>query len=169
MTISIRNAETSDAPSLCDAEIAWAKEPGYLVSQPNELKVESFARRIDELNQNPKGLYIVAINDKKEFVGHALLDPMSLSAISHILRLTIVIHRGSEGQGVGKILMDRLVEWAKQTNGVEKIELLVRSTNERAISLYKQFGFKEEGRLVKRIKISDGKYLDDISMGLLVK
>lgn len=168
MKISIRIAETSDAPAICDAEKYWAAKPGYLVSRPYELKIETFARRIQELSQDPRGLYLVATNDKNEIIGHALLDPMGLSALSHIVRLTIVIHPGFEGKGVGVVLMDRLVQWSKETEGVEKIELLVRSSNARAISLYKKFGFKEEGRLVNRIKISDGNYLDDVSMGLML-
>lgn len=91
---------------------------------------------------------------------------MGLLAISHIVRLTIVIHPSFDGQGIGMLLMDRFIKWAKETDGIEKIELLVRATNERAIHLYTKLGFREEGRLLKRIKISDGKYIDDISMGL---
>lgn len=93
MTISNRNAETSDIPFLYDAEKFWAEEPGHLVSQPNELKVESFERKIQELNKVSKGLYIVAINDKK-IAGHASFDPMGLLSLFHIVRLTIVVHPG---------------------------------------------------------------------------
>lgn len=169
MNISVRDAQVTDAATLCNAEKTWAEKPGYLVSQPTELETESFARRIRELSESSKGLYVVALGEDHGIVAHALLDPMGLRALSHIVRLTIVIHPSFEGKGVGKLLMERLVQWAKETEGVEKIELLVRSTNERAISLYKKFGFIEEGRLTKRIKIADGKYIDDISMGLLVK
>lgn len=169
MAISVRKAKISDASALCDAEKAWAREPGYLVSLASELESGSFERSIETLNQGAKGLYLVAVSDESGIVGHAFLHPMGLQAISHVVRLTIVIHRGFEGRGIGKILMHRVVDWARETEGVDKIELLVRASNERAISLYKRFGFEEEGRLLKRIKVSDGNYLDDISMGLLVK
>ncbi len=37
--------------------------------------------------------------------------------------------------------MEKLISWANETAGVEKIELLVRATNERAIALYKRLSF----------------------------
>ena len=169
MTSKIRNARSEDATLLCDAEKFWAQKPGYLVSQPSELKAELFAQRIQELSNNPKGLYVVAMSNDGDIIGHALLDPMGLQSISHIVRLTIVLHPGFEGKGTGKTLVQHLVRWAKAADGIEKIELLVRANNERATALYKKFGFVEEGRLRKRIKTSDGKYIDDVSMALEVK
>jgi putative acetyltransferase len=47
---------------------------------------------------------------------------------------------------------------------LRKIELLVRATNGRAISLYKRFGFAEEGRFRDRVSTSDGQFVDDIAM-----
>ena len=169
MTKLIRNATAEDAPILCQAEQYWAGLTGYLVSNPSELKVDSFARRIQELTTDPKGLYVVAESVDGKIVGHALLDPIGLQSLSHIVRLTIVIHPGSEGKGVGSILMEKIVTWARQANGVEKIELLVRAQNSRAIHLYKKFGFVEEGRLRNRIKLNEGKYIDDLAMGLMIK
>jgi GNAT superfamily N-acetyltransferase len=48
-------------------------------------------------------------------VGHAFLGPMPLQAISHVFRLTIVVHPGYESQGIGNALMKELMDWAKQT------------------------------------------------------
>lgn len=168
MTIKIRNAQPSDAPILCDAEKFWASTPGHLVSHPSELKVDSFARKIHDLNESAHGFYVVAESSEGKIMGHALLDPMGLKSISHIVRLTIVVHQGFEGQKIGQLLMEKIISWAKTTDGVEKIELLVRAENKRAIALYKKFGFIEEGRLRKRLKVNEHTYIDDLSMGLLL-
>jgi ribosomal protein S18 acetylase RimI-like enzyme len=169
MTTSIRRARPEDSSVLCTAEKFWASKPGHLVSHPQELKEDSFAGKIDQLAQNPKGIYLVAESDTKVILGHAFLDPMGLNSISHIVRLTIVVHPGFEGKGVGHLLMESLVSWAKSSDSVEKIELLVRATNTQAIQLYKRFGFVEEGRLRNRIKIDDDTYIDDLTMGLLLE
>lgn len=69
-------------------------------------------------------------------------------------------------RGIGKLLLNHLIDWAKQSENIEKIVLQVRSTNIRAISLYKKMGFIEEGLLKNNIKIDKGHYIDDIIMGL---
>lgn len=169
MNISVRKARLEDSSVICNAEKIWASRPGFLVSRPFELEEVAFSKKIQNLSENSRGLYVVAQTDTNEVVGHALLDPMGLEALSHIVRLTIVVHPGFEEKGIGSVLMSYLISWAKGAGGVEKIELLVRATNKHAVTLYKKFGFAEEGRIRNRIKISDGSYIDDLTMGLLLK
>lgn len=162
--MNIRLAQTSDAPLLCQAEQAIAARPGRLVSQPDELRVENFVAMIEKSTTH----YIV-VEQNYEIIGHAFLEQMGLKAVAHIMRLTIAVHEGHQGQGVGKLMMTHLIDWAKSTSHVEKIELHVRAVNLQAIALYKKMGFVEEGRLKKRIKISETEYLDDLTMGLCLK
>jgi RimJ/RimL family protein N-acetyltransferase len=109
------------------------------------------------------GRYVVAEKNGK-IVSHALLDPMPLEAISHVFRLTIVVHPGFLGQGIGTSLMRDLMEWAKQSPRVKKLELLVRATNEHAIHLYSKVGFVTEGRFRNRVRLPGGEFVDDIAM-----
>ncbi|MBA3602371.1 MAG: GNAT family N-acetyltransferase [Parachlamydiaceae bacterium] len=57
--------------------------------------------------------------------------------------------------------MQHIIDWAKQSDTLEKIELNVRASNGRAIALYKKMGFIEEGRLKNRVKIDQSHYIDD--------
>jgi ribosomal protein S18 acetylase RimI-like enzyme len=164
VTMNIRLATTSDATILCQAEQAIAATPGRLVSLPDELQVENFVTMI----QKSTTRYIV-VEQNNELIGHAFLEQMGLKAVAHIMRLTIAVHEGYQGQGVGKLMMNHLIDWAKSTPSVEKIELHVRATNQAAIALYKNLGFVEEGRIKRRIKISESQYLDDLTMGLQLK
>lgn len=161
LNLSIRDARIEDAAILAAAERVTAKTPGLLVSRPSELILESFEKKIADLSK--LGRYLVAEKDGK-IVGHALLDPMPLQAISHVFRLTIVVHPGFQNQGIGEALMRDLMDWAKRTSRVGKIELLVRATNERAIRLYSKLGFVVEGRFRKRVRLSNGEFVDDIAM-----
>jgi RimJ/RimL family protein N-acetyltransferase len=161
ISLSIRNACREDAAILVAAERETAQIPGLLVSRPAELKLEAFEQKIAELTK--RGRYIVAENELK-IVGHAFLEPMPLEAVSHVFRLNIVVHPGFLGQGIGEALMKELMEWAKRTLHVGKIELLVRASNQRAIRLYAKLGFVEEGRFKRRVRVPDGSFVDDIAM-----
>jgi putative acetyltransferase len=70
-------------------------------------------------------------------------------------------------QGIGKLLMEHAVQWAKNNPVVSRMELLVFAKNEPAIRLYEKFGFVVEGRHKNAI-FRDGVYLDNLSMALLV-
>jgi RimJ/RimL family protein N-acetyltransferase len=165
MTTQIRVATIDDAPILAAAEIETARSPGFLVSQPDELNANAFASRIAAMEApGHRGRYIVAVDEQHRIIGHALLEPMSMARLAHVFRLTIVVHPSRTGHGVGRLLMNDLLQWAQRDSRVEKIELAVRATNARAIHLYRSCGFVEEGRFVKRIKLENGKYCDDIAM-----
>jgi RimJ/RimL family protein N-acetyltransferase len=159
--LTIRPAEEKDAPHLAAAEAEVARTPGLLVSRPHELKAEAFSRTIAELRNT--GLYVVA-EEAGLAVGHAFLAPMSLDAIAHVFRLTIVVHPGQEARGTGTALMRHLLAWARENEHVGKIELQVRATNERAIRLYRRMGFVPEGVHRRRIRLEDGSFVDDLLM-----
>ncbi len=63
--------------------------------------------------------------------------------------------------------MEEVIEWCKE-NQVEKIELEVFEENTPAIALYKKFGFVEEGRKNKNIKI-EGEYKNTLLLARFLK
>lgn len=159
----IRPALEADAAILCAAERRIAETPGRLVSHPDELKEAVYAEKIRELKD--LGCYLVAEKDQV-IVGHAVLEPVApRKALAHVFTLSsMVVHDGSDGQGVGKQLMQALLQWAGQRPQVERIELRVREQNTVARRLYEKFGFVLEGRFDKRIKLTDGSYQVDLMM-----
>jgi ribosomal protein S18 acetylase RimI-like enzyme len=165
--LTIRPARIEDAPILAQAERAIAATPGFLASQPAELTDERLAQKIAALGRADNGCFLVA-EAAGQIVGHGVLDPLPLAAVRHVVHLTLVAHIGWQGVGVGRELLGRLIEWAKATPAVEKIELHVRSSNQQAQSLYRTMGFTEMGRWRRRIKIGPGQYLDDVAMELFV-
>jgi ribosomal protein S18 acetylase RimI-like enzyme len=164
---SIRLAKPEDANVLAEAQREIAKTPRLLASRPEELKDENFREKIISLSQNDSGIYVVMEKDGS-IVGQATLEPHKLAVTSHVVFLTIAIHIGHQGMGLGKMLMQYLIDWAKYNPKIEKFELQVRSSNTRAISLYKNLGFVEEGRKIKRLKYGENEYVDDIYMAMWV-
>jgi len=69
-------------------------------------------------------------------------------------------------QGYGEETLSLILEYGFKHLNLNRLYLETFSTNKRAISLYKKFGFQEEGRLRKHI-FKNGKYQDVVILGLL--
>lgn len=163
----LRDANLQDAAVLCDAErVVVAAHDGLLVSQPDELLESNFRERIATLADG-RGKYLIAELDGQA-VAHASLWPMGLRNVSHVLRLDMCVHLGQWRRGYGEALLRALLAWAQASSCARKVELLVRSQNTAALALYRKVGFVEEGRLKERVRIQDGRYVDDISMALML-
>lgn len=141
-TYSIRKAVPEDAPVLAEAEREIAKIPGRLVSKPEELRDDNYKEKINLLSQCDSGICVV-VEENGIILEHAFLEPHKLAVTAHVVVLKIAIHEGNQGKGLGKMLMQHLIAWAK-------------------------LGFVEEGRKTKRLKYGPSEYLDDIYMALWV-
>jgi len=84
----------------------------------------------------------------------------------HVLsELTIVIHPDFHGQGIGKIIFTQMLEYIiADRPDILRVELIARESNQKAIGLYKNLGFIEEGRLEKRILNQQNLFEADIPM-----
>lgn len=167
MSLTIRPAVEADAERIALGEHATAASPGLLNALPGEIPVADFRETISRLAGTGSGLYLVA-EDESGIIGHLLLDPLPLAQNAHVCSLNIVVYPGSRDRGVGRALLESAIDWAKGSVPIEKIELRVRAGNARAIHLYESFGFVEEGRIRRRLKLADGSYADDIAMALFV-
>jgi ribosomal protein S18 acetylase RimI-like enzyme len=165
--IAIRRARPEDANSVANGEYAAARTPGLLNARPGEVPEQAFLDKITALANKANGLYVVA-EDGADIVGHLLLDPLPLAANAHVCTLTVVVYPGWQGRGIGRQLLSHAIAWASAAATVDKIELRVRASNERAVHLYRSLGFEDEGRLRRRVKDDRGICHDDIAMGLFV-
>jgi RimJ/RimL family protein N-acetyltransferase len=75
---------------------------------------------------------------------------------------------GWRERGVGSAMMRASIDWARERD-LDKIALQVWPHNDRAIALYKKFGFEQEGYLRKHYRRRNGEAWDAIQMGLLLK
>lgn len=71
-----------------------------------------------------------------------------------------------KGQGVGRVLMKKLIAWAKKETKIHRLQLDVYRDNQEAISLYRKLGFKKEGVRKKYAQKKDGTYQDSLTMAL---
>lgn len=157
----IRIASIDDAEAIAAAEAETQRTPGLLVGRPGEIPLQAYRDKITKLAAD--GRYIVA-EDANGIIGHALLDPMPMQANAHVFLLTIVVHPGHLGQGIGTAMLQDVLDRAERDRRVGKVELNVRAGNLRAQTLYRHFGFVEEARFRGRVRRSDGVVEDDIGM-----
>jgi len=85
--------------------------------------------------------------------------------IAHVGGIAISIKRAYWHLGIGNIAMQAMIVFARSTNFLRTLSLEVREGNERAIALYKRYGFVEIGRHKAKINVR-GTYYDEILMDL---
>ena len=84
----------------------------------------------------------------------------------HVASIGISVSTALHGRGVGARMLGALVDYADNWAQVLRLELTVFADNERAIGLYKKFGFEVEGRH-RADTLRDGRYLDSLTMARL--
>ncbi len=168
--VRIRDAHSHDAESLIDINMKIVNERLYMMREPEEAiyTKDDQVTTIESLLSGSGSLYIVAEVGKK-IAGYLDFRNGVLKRTMHSGVLSIYILKEYREMGIGKILLQSLINWAEKSSLIEKITLAVFSTNERAIGLYKKLGFIEEGRCPKDMKLKDGTYMDSVLMYKFVK
>ncbi len=75
----------------------------------------------------------------------------------------MLITPGARGRGIGRALLARFEELARQLQGLEHVVLSVTASNARAVRLYESAGFVRYGLLPRAIKLND-RYDDKLLM-----
>ena len=87
--------------------------------------------------------------------------------LAHTGEIALSVRKKYWHIGVGSAIMEALIELAKEAS-LKNVELGVYADNERAIALYRRFGFEEIGRHRGKIYV-DGEYYDEILMDLHIE
>lgn len=110
-----------------------------------------------------RNVLFVAVVDS-EVVGAADCHGGTFRKDRHVGGIGIAIQDGWRDVGLGRALMDRVLEWMRARR-FEKAELAVFATNTRARRLYESLGFEEEGVRRGHVVIR-GEHVDEVLMGL---
>lgn len=109
---------------------------------------------------------LVAFSDSR-IVGHLLIFTFPSERSKGITELLIYLHQGFQNVGLGTVMIREGIRLAK-ARGWHRIGLRVVADNHRAIRLYEKMGFKKEGVSRDNYFGEDGKYHDEVEMGLLL-
>jgi len=166
----IRTGKIEDAEATLNIQKSIVCEGEYIIAYPDEFTKTLSQQRewLKSILDNENETIIVAEKDE-EVVGFIVFESTrNRKRLSHTGSIGLLIRNNYRGIGIGKMLIQVLLEWAEKNPLIEKVSLAVFSTNHRAISLYKSMGFIEEGRKINEFKFAENEYVDDILMYKLV-
>lgn len=157
--IRIRRAEPGDAEGF-----AAVFDGTTAQSETLQLPYASREQWRKRLAEPAAGSHLLVAEISGVQVGNTGLSPAHHSPRrAHAAHLGITVHDQYQGRGVGKALLTAILDLADRWTPYTRIELGVYADNARAIALYKQFGFVEEG-LHKAHALRNGVYVDTVPM-----
>lgn len=162
--LEFRPTVIEDAHAISDCIGRIARERHFLASTtgfpPDQ--IQEFVQFLGECG----GVHVVAV-DGNDIVGWCDITPGTFEGFNHVGRLGMGLLPNYRGKGWGRKLLSNALTSAF-SGAIERVELEVFASNAQAIKLYRNAGFREEGRKRNARKL-DSKYDDIIVFGLLRK
>lgn len=167
INLMIREAEPIDARAILGLLRHVGRDTNYLTFGPegSPYDVNQERQLIRKFQESPTSIFLI-IEVDDQIVGVANLITLDQVKEQHVAEVGICIIQEYWGYGIGKILVEELIYFARQVD-LKVLTLEVVTENTRAIRLYEKFGFKQCGRLSMRIK-NKLKYYDTFVMELIL-
>ena len=133
---------------------------------PSPLSRSAVERLFEERAKSPTDdSFAIHLRGEVEPIG--VISLMNVSEANESAELSVIVgHPDDRHQGYGTEAIDRLLSYAFETLGLNRIGLSVFEFNEEAISAYQKLEFVAEGRFRRAIKRSSG-FHDAILMSIL--
>ncbi len=160
--VVIRPSRLSDAESLLRNVNLVGREEVYILIDQLAPDLEHERQWLSTFD-GVRAILFVA-DAAGEAIGSADCHAGTYAKTRHVGGIGIAIRDGWRGVGLGRMLMERILEWMR-ARGFKKAELAVFGTNARAHRLYESLGFENEG-VSRRHVLIRGAYVDEILMGL---
>jgi RimJ/RimL family protein N-acetyltransferase len=169
-TFIIRRPTEDDAENIIIYTKILFSSTDQVLTTLEEYNITIEAERlwINSFKENPNALVLIA-EIKSEIVGMLFFISNPKRKTSHTGEFGVSVHPRFQGCGIGRILIELLLSWARENSQIEKVYLSVLHTNQKAIHLYKSLGFIEEGRQIKGVKQLSGEYADIVQMYIETK
>lgn len=159
----LRPAAPSDTDSIrsniqlvCDEQIYLHTDTFMLTPEWRK----AFERSVD----NIAGYLLLVVQAEGQIVGHLrLFAEWYGNRGRHVGDIGIVLLPEWRGHHIGTTMLHYAVDWAKQVR-FEKLTATVIATNERALNLFRNFEFVQEGYRSQQLKIGQ-EYYDEILLG----
>jgi putative acetyltransferase len=138
--IDVRAAELSDVEALTRI---YAGRNAY--TQTLQLPYQGLEVWRERLTHNDETQHTLVASVAGEVVGNLGLRRLTRPRRAHVGQLDMGVRDDWQGKGVGSALMRAALDLADNWLGLRRLELNVHADNERAIALYRKFGFEIEG------------------------
>jgi RimJ/RimL family protein N-acetyltransferase len=165
----LRSLEPADALAALAHARACATESNFLLTTAEEFDLSEDQERawIEGLRVHPNQLGLGAFRDG-ELVGVLAFESGRRRRNAHRGEFGMSVRKSYWGNGIATALIQALLDWAHGRSEVELVCLSVFASNERAIRLYRRFGFSEDGRRRRSYRLGADSYEDEVLMSLFV-
>lgn len=167
--VLIREATQQDAQRIINFYNVVGGETDFLSFGENEFKrdLQEYKNYLEATRLEQNSIITIATLDE-EISCIATINSSQKARTKHVGTLGIVVSERFIGQGLGKKMMELLIEWATSNGITRKISLVTREDNSFAIKLYESLGFEKEGLLLEDTVV-DGVAYNSLLMALFVK
>ena len=108
--------------------------------------------------------FLVAVNPSGEALGYAVATPWGgKAAYRYTVESSIYLRAASTGKGLGRALLEALVEACRDAGIREMIAVIADKNAEASIGLHARLGFTEVGRM-GRVGFKFGRWLGTVTM-----
>lgn len=157
--VIVRAAEPEDAEALFEV----ARGPNA-IHGTLQMPYPTLALWKERLSTAPEGFYRLVAEVDGEVVGLAGLHLEGAPRRRHVGQIGMMVRDDRQGRGIGRALLEGLLELADGWLNLHRVELQVYTDNAAAVHLYEAHGFAIEGTL-RDYAFRDGEYVDAYYMG----
>ena len=123
--------------------------------------------RLEQWTSGLDGGIIFLVLDGQSVVGVAAIFGPWNPRLKGVGEFVTYIHQDYHGKGLGTFLTRTILEEAKR-KGFHRVTLQVVADNAGAVKAYERAGFVHEGRLKEVFFDDDGRYHDELVMGIIL-
>jgi RimJ/RimL family protein N-acetyltransferase len=167
--VVIRQAEKEDAEKLLHCVKTYISQSEFIPKHDYEIKltVEQEMDWINSYLKNDNSILLVA-EYENQLIGNIDVTGSQRERMKHTGMIGMGMLEGWRNSGLGTLLMENAISWARQNSILELLWLQVYTANHAALHLYKKVGFNENG-IIKNYFKHETEYFDVMTMSLEVK
>jgi putative acetyltransferase len=164
--IEFRTPNSSEAQAVLDAMIEISESCPYILSTPDSFRartIDSQVKWMEDSIESQTSIIIAAYFNGK-IIGFSNAESFKNVKRRHTASLGISLHPDFRGCGLGRKMMEVLIESMKKFTEIKIIALDVMVNNIGAVKLYENLGFKKAGVFPKAFILQSGEVSDNLTM-----
>lgn len=147
MTIEIGFATADDLPQLADllAEL-FTLESDFRPESDKQLRGMRLILDSPSLGR----LFVLRIGKKVAGMANALITISTAEGERVLLLEDVIVRSEHRGSGLGRRLVEHVLDWARKQQGMTRVTLLADRDNQAALDFYRKLGFENSNMTVLR-------------------